>query len=255
VITIDDQKGLVTVDTGGGSKTYSLDTPEAFAAVSNAWLRAGWWVKHPYTFTWMGRPIIQLPEDMVRIQELICAVQPDVIVETGIAHGGSLIFYASLCKLLGRGRVIGVDVEIRAHNRAAIEAHPLFPYITLIEGNSIAPATISRVTEIAAGAGAVLVLLDSNHSKDHVLAELRAYAPLVSRGSYLVAMDGSIMELVAGGPRTAADWRWNNARAAAEEFARENADFVIDEPQFLFNESLISEPVSYWRGGHLKRIR
>jgi cephalosporin hydroxylase len=212
-------------------------------------------VKHPYTFTWMGRPIIQLPEDMVRIQELICTVQPDVIVETGIAHGGSLVFYASLCKLLGRGRVIGVDVEIRPHNRAAIEAHPLVSYITLIEGDSIAPETVARVAETAANAASVLVLLDSNHSKAHVLAELRAYALLVSRGSYIVAMDGSIMELVAGGPRAGADWTWNNARAAVEEFARENADFVIDEPRFLFNESLISEPVSYWRGGHLKRVQ
>jgi cephalosporin hydroxylase len=255
VITIDEQKGFVTVDSEDGSKTYNLDTPEAFAAVSDAWLRAGWWVKHPYTFTWMGRPIIQLPEDLVRIQELICAVQPEVIVETGIAHGGSLVFSASLCKLLGRGRVIGVDVEIRPHNRAAIEAHPLFPYITLIEGDSTAAETIIRVTQAAADAASVLVLLDSNHSKAHVLAELHAYAPLVSRGSYIVAMDGSIMQLVAGGPRTGADWTWNNPRAAAEEFARQNADFVIDEPRFLFNESLISAPVSYWRGGHLKRIQ
>ena len=255
MITIDEQKGLVTIDTDDGPITHRLDTPEAFAAVSNAWLRAGWWVKHPYTFTWMGRPIIQIPEDMVRIQELIFTLQPDVIVETGIAHGGSLVFYASLCKILGRGRVIGVDVEIRAHNRAAIESHPLFSYITLIEGDSIAPETTARVRQSVAGAASVLVLLDSNHSKAHVLGELRAYAPLVSVGSYIVAMDGSIMELVAGGPRTAADWRTNNARAAAEEFVRENADFVVDEPRFLFNESLISEPVSYWRGGHLKRIR
>jgi cephalosporin hydroxylase len=192
---------------------------------------------------------------MMRMQELIYRVQPDVIVETGVAHGGSLVFYASMCKLLGRGRVIGVDIDIRPNNRAAIEAHPLFPYIELIEGDSTAPSTIARVATTIGDAAPVLVLLDSNHSKAHVLAELHAYAPVVSRGSYIVAMDGSIMELVAGGPRTAPDWTWNNARAAVEEFARDNANFVVDEPEFLFNEALIVEPVSYVRGGHLKRIR
>jgi cephalosporin hydroxylase len=211
-------------------------------------------VKHPYTFTWLGRPVIQLPEDLLRMQELVFRVQPDVIVETGVAHGGSLIFYATLCKALGRGRVVGVDIEIRPHNRAAIEAHALFPHITLIEGNSADAAIVARVRECIAEGDRVLVFLDSNHSREHVLRELRAYAPLVPPGSYIVAMDGYIMELVAGGPRTGPDWSTNNAKAAAEAFAREDSRFVLEEPPFLFNEALIHEPVWYGRGGTLKRV-
>lgn len=249
MITIDEQQGLVTVN----GTTYSMDTPEAFAAVSDAWLRAGWWVKHIYTFTWLGRPVIQLPEDLMRIQELIHTVKPDVILETGVAHGGALVFYASLCKLMDHGRVIGVDVEIRPHNRAAIEAHPLFPLITLIEKDSV--AANDDVRALIAPGERVLVLLDSNHSKAHVLAELEAYGPLVCPGSYIVAMDGNIMQLNAGGPRTQPDWSWNNARAAAEEFVRAHPEqYAIETPPFLFNESLIREPVSYYTGGYVKRI-
>jgi cephalosporin hydroxylase len=212
-------------------------------------------VKHPYTFTWLGRPVIQLPEDLMRMQELVFRVQPDVIVETGVAHGGSLIFYATLCKALGRGRVVGVDIEIRPRNRAAIEEHALFPLITLIEGDSGADAIVARVRECIADGDRVLVFLDSNHSKEHVLRELRAYAPLVTVDSYIVAMDGYIMGLVAGGPRTGADWTTNNAKAAAEAFAREDSRFELAEPPFLFNEALIHEAVSYGRGGTLRRLR
>lgn len=221
--------------------------------MSDAWLRAGWWVKHPYTFTWLGRPVIQLPEDLVRLQELVFRVQPDVIIETGVAHGGSLVFYASLCKALGRGRVVGVDIEIRPRNRAALEEHPLFPHITLIEGDSADAAIVARVRECIADGDRVLVFLDSNHTKDHVLRELRAYAPLVSPGSYIVAMDGYIMQLVAGGPRTGPEWSTDNAKAAAEAFASEDPRFVLEEPAFLFNEGLIHEAVSYSRGGTLRR--
>jgi cephalosporin hydroxylase len=254
VITIDETRGVVIIDRGGESQTLAIDTPEAFAAVSDAWLRAGWHVKHPYTFTWLGRPIIQLPEDIVRIQELIYRVQPDVILETGIAHGGSLILSASLCKLLGRGRVIGVDIEIRPHNRAAIERHPLFPLITLIEGSSVDPEIVARVQAQIGPDESVLVLLDSNHTREHVLRELEAYAPLVTRGSYIVAMDGHIMELAAGAPRTSPDWTTNNPKAAAAEFAATHPELVLEEPAFLFNESAIDTAVSYFSGGFLKRI-
>jgi cephalosporin hydroxylase len=254
VLSIDEQQGLLVVDDGGVKATHRLDSPEAFALLSNLWLRAGWWVKHIYTFTWLGRPVIQLPEDMLRLQELIFQVQPDVIVETGIAHGGSLVFNASLCKLMGKGRVVGVDVEIRRHNREAIEAHPMFPLITLIEGNSVDPAVVEEVRRQVEPGETVLVLLDSNHSRAHVLAELRAYAPLVSPGSYVVAMDGHIMALTAGGPRTSPDWTSNNPTAAAAEFVRENPGFVLESPPFLFNESQISAGVSCWTGGIIKRI-
>jgi cephalosporin hydroxylase len=207
-----------------------------------------------YSFTWLGRPIIQLPDDMMRIQEVVCHVRPDVIIETGVAHGGSLVFYATLCKAMERGRVIGIDVEIRPHNRKALESHLLFPYITLVEGNSVDPAIVQSVRQMIRPGEAVLVLLDSCHTKAHVLAELEAYAPLVSVGSYILAADG-IMEQVVGAPRTQPDWSWNNPKQAAMEFVRKNPDFIMEEPGFPFNEGRITERVTYWPSGFIKRIR
>ena len=172
--TVDLTAGSVTEDTPGGPRTHPFDSPEAFRLVSDAWLRIGWDQKYVYSFTWLGRPVIQLPEDLMRLQEVIATVRPDVIVETGVAHGGSLVFYATLCKVLDSGRVIGVDIEIRPHNRQAIEAHPLFPLIELIEGDSTDPATVEQVKGQLAPGQTTLVLLDSNHQKQHVLAELRA---------------------------------------------------------------------------------
>jgi cephalosporin hydroxylase len=255
VLTVDEDQGVVVIDDEHGRRILGLDTPEGFAAVSDAWLRAGWRVKHVYTFTWLGRPVIQLPEDLLRMQELIFRVRPDVIVETGVAHGGSLVFYASLCHLLGSGHVLGIDVEIRPHNRAAIDAHPLCSYITLVEGSSTDPAVVAEVARRIAPGERVLVVLDSNHTKAHVLEELRAYAPLVTPGSYIVAMDGYMMQLAAGGPRAAAHWAHDNPSRAAQEFAAGNADFVLEPAPFLFNESVISAAVSYSAGGTLRRIR
>ncbi|HEX5889772.1 MAG TPA: CmcI family methyltransferase [Pyrinomonadaceae bacterium] len=254
MISINIEQGTISVDENGATREYKLDTPEAFRIISDVWLRAGWDTKYVYSFTWLGRPMIQLPEDMIRIQEVIHTVQPDVIVETGVAHGGSLVFYASLCKAMGRGRVIGVDVEIRPHNRAAIEAHALFPLITLIEGSSIEPQIVEEVKSLIKPGERTMVVLDSNHEKQHVLEELRAYSPLVSVGSYIVAMDG-IMERLAGAPRSAPDWSWNNPRQAALEFVAENADFVIEEPQFAFNEGKITERVTYWPSAFIKRVK
>lgn len=255
MITVDEKRGIVIVENDGQTTTYPLDTPEAFAVVSDAWLRAGWWVKHVYTFSWMGRPVLQLPEDLMRLQELIWRVQPDVLIEAGVAHGGGLVFYASLCQAMGRGRVIGVDVEIRPHNRVAIEAHPLFHRITLVEGSSIDPATIERVRALVEPGEKVMVMLDSNHTKAHVAGELRAYGPLVTPGSWMIAMDGYIMSLAAGGPRTTPEWTWNNPNEAVAEFVRENPDFVLDEPAFSFNESLLAQGISYSRGGCVRRVR
>ena len=255
MISIDEKRGVVIVEKDGQTTTYPLDTAEAFAIVSDAWLLAGWWVKHIYTFSWMGRPVVQLPEDLVRLQELIWRVQPDVIVETGVAHGGGLAFYASLCQAMGRGRVIGVDIEIRPHNRKAIEAHPLFHRMTLIEGSSIDPEIVGRVQSLIQPGETVLVMLDSNHTKAHVAAELRAYGPMVTPGSYIVARDGYLMTLAAGGPRTTPEWPWNNPCQAAAEFVQENRDFVLDEPAFSFNESLLTRGLSYYRGGWVRRVR
>jgi len=251
MIKVDIEQGIVSVEEAGQTSTHRLDTPEAFKIISDLWLRAGWDNRHVYTFTWLGRPIIQLPEDMFRLQEVIHTVRPDVIVETGVAHGGSLVFYASLCKAMGQGRVIGVDIEIRSHNRAAIESHDLSSFITLIEGSSIDPAVVEKVRSQIVPGERVLVLLDSCHTKEHVLAELAAYSKLVTRGSYIVAMDG-IMEKVVGGPRTQPDWSWNNPRQAAFEFVQANPEFTIEEPPFVFNESNISERVTYWPSAFIK---
>jgi cephalosporin hydroxylase len=254
-LMIDDEQGLVSViHRDGREQTLPFASPDAFAAVSKAWLRVGWDTKHVYSFTWLGRPLIQLPEDMVRLQELIWTQRPDVLIETGIAHGGSLMFYASLFEGMDHGRVIGVDIEIRPHNRAEIEAHPLFKRITMFEGSSTAPDIVSGVKDEVGRDQKVMVVLDSNHSRDHVLDELRAYAQLVSVGGYLVATDG-IMQDLAGAPRSAPDWTENNPAAAARAFVEEDDCFVIEEPAWLFNEGLVRERVTYWPACFVKRIR
>ena len=253
-IIIDTDAETVTCEGGGESRTEGLYSGRAFELLSEQWLKVGWARRYSYAFTWLGRPVIQLPEDLVRIQELIYGVGPDVIVETGVAHGGGLVFYASLCRLLGRGRVVGVDVEIRPHNRAAVESHALSEYITLVEGDSVDGGVVARVRSLLRPGETVLVVLDSKHTKGHVLAELEAYAPLVTPGSYAVATDG-VMEDLAGVPGSGPDWDWNNPRAAAAEFVRRNPDYVIEEPRPLFDESLSAGRLSYWKGGYVKRVR
>jgi cephalosporin hydroxylase len=251
IITVDLERGIVTTD---GSETYGIGTPEAFQLISRAWLRSGWDTKYVYSFTWLGRPIIQLPEDMFRIQELIYRVKPDVLVETGVAHGGSLVFYAGLFKAIGKGRVVGVDVEIRPHNRRAIEAHELFPLITLVEGSSVDPGTVERVRALVNAGETVFVVLDSNHSRDHVLRELEIYAEMVTPGSYIIACDGIMSKLV-GAPRSRDDWGWNNPREAVRQFLQQRDDFLLEEPAFAFNEGSIRERVTYWPDAFLRRSR
>jgi cephalosporin hydroxylase len=253
-VSIDFENGSVTVeDSASERRTLPLADPDAFAAVSAAYLRCGWDAKYVYSFSWLGRPIIQLPDDAFRMQEIIHVLKPDVIVETGVAHGGSAVFYASLCKLMGRGRVICVEVDLRAHNRAALDAHPLRPLISLVDGSSIDPAVVAKVRAAIAPGETVLVLLDSKHTHDHVLAELQAYAPLVTKGSYIVAMDG-IMQHLPGAPRAAPDWTTNNPAAAARDFAAANADFELTEPPPPFNEGSVRNRVTYCPDAFLKRI-
>jgi cephalosporin hydroxylase len=252
-LTIDTVQQTVAVDSGGAVRTVPLYSAEAFKLLSAQWVNVGWNQTHIYTFTWMGRPIIQLPDDLIRIQEVIWQVKPDVIIETGVAHGGSLIFYASLCKAMERGRVIGIDIDIRPHNRKAIEAHPLFPLVTLVEGSSIDPALVAQVKALVRPGERVLVLLDSCHTKAHVLAELAAYAPLVAVDSYIVATDG-IMAAVADAPRAQDDWTWNNPQEAAREFVAHNTAFALVEPVWQFNESAITERITHWPNGFIKRM-
>jgi cephalosporin hydroxylase len=252
-LTIDTEARVLTEETPQGPREVPLYSPEAFSLLNRHWVRVGWSLKYSYGFAWLGRPVIQLPEDLMRIQELIHRVEPDVIVETGVAHGGSLIFYAGLCKALDRGRVIGVDIEIRPHNRVAIEAHPLSSFITLIEGSSTDPEVVESVKRQIGTNERVLVILDSNHTKAHVLAELAAYGPFVSPDSYIVVADG-IMADLSDCPGGKPEWAWDNPTEAAMEFASADPRFELEEPPFPFNEGLIDERVTYWPSGFLRRL-
>ncbi|HAF13533.1 MAG TPA: cephalosporin hydroxylase [Blastocatellia bacterium] len=208
-----------------------------------------------YNFSWLGRPIIQLPQDVFAMQELIWSIQPDLIIETGIAHGGSLIFSASMLELNAacggplEAEVLGVDIDIRAHNREAIEAHPLGKRISMIQGSSIAPEVIELVRARAAGKQRVMVCLDSNHTHDHVLAELEAYAPLTSVGSYCVVFDTAIEEMPA---EMCSDRPWgpgNNPKTAVWEFLKTTDRFEIH--QEISNKVLITVAPD----GYLRRVK
>jgi cephalosporin hydroxylase len=252
-LIVDCDLAELQIEQDGRLERLPLYSREAFERISDEWLRVGWNLKYTYTFSWLGRPVIQLPEDLVRSQEVIHRVQPDVIVETGVAHGGSLVFYASVCKAMDRGRVIGIDIEIRPHNRDAILSHPLASLITLVEGSSVDPAVVERVRSLIAPGEKVLVLLDSNHSRAHVTGELEAYAPLVSPGSYIVATD-AIMRLVAGTPRGSASWTDDNPAAAVRDFLARHPEFVLEQPPWSFNESPLAQNVTHWPDGWLRRL-
>jgi cephalosporin hydroxylase len=250
MLTIDEKNQIVEVN---GEK-LPLYSPQAFEAISALWVKMGWANKYSYQFSWMGRPIIQLPEDLLLVQEMIYQVKPSLIIETGIAHGGSLIFYASLFKAMGKGRVIGVDIEIREHNRSAIEAHELFPLITLVEGSSTAPAIVDKVHGLTKKDDVIMILLDSNHSYAHVLDELRAYAGMVSVGSYIVATDG-IMKDLDGVPGAGSNWQQDNPQTAVFEFLKENKNFVLERPKGKFNQSQVNFENTYWPNAWLKRVK
>ncbi len=252
-LEIDTERGTLALNEQGTTRELPLYSDEAFAHLARLWLKVNWNQKYTYTFSWMGRPIIQLPDDMVRTQEVIYRVKPDVIIETGVAHGGSLIFYASLCKAMGRGRVIGVDIEIRPHNRRAMEAHELFPLITLIEGSSVDPDVVRRVESLIRPGERVLVLLDSNHSYSHVTAELNAYHHLVTPGSYIVATDG-IMQDLADVPRGNPSWDRDNPARAARDFAAAHPEFVLEQPPWPFNESALHNNITHWPDAWLRRL-
>jgi cephalosporin hydroxylase len=245
-LVIDSDARTLTIHASSEIRTVDLFTKEAFQLISQQWLTIGWNQKYSYTFSWMGRPMIQLPEDMLRLQEVIYSLKPDWIIETGVAHGGSLIFHASLCRAMNKGRVIGVDIEIKPHNRQAITEHELAEYITLIEGNSVEQSVIDSVKSHTKAGERILIILDSNHSREHVLAELYAYADIVSPGSYLVVTDG-IMRDLSFAPRGDSDWDWNNPCSATREFLENRSDFSLNPPKWIFNESLeLDEVITYW---------
>ena len=223
-------------------ESYASDG--AFQTLSRDWLQASMQRQYVYNFDWMGRPIIQYPQDMVAMQELVWRVRPDLIIETGIAHGGSLVLSASLLALLdmsdaieagttldpraSRRKVLGVDIDIRAHNRAAIEAHPMASRIAMIQGSAVVPEVVQQVRDFAKGYQRVLVCLDSNHTHEHVLAELHAYAMLATVGSYCVVFDTFVEDMP---PKFFADRPWdvgNNPKTAVHQWLADHPEFEID---------------------------
>jgi cephalosporin hydroxylase len=206
--------------------------------------------KYSYNFTWLGRPIIQFPQDIMAMQELIWKVKPDLIIETGIAHGGSLIFYASMLELLGGdGRVLGIDIDIREHNRLEIEKHPMYKRIDMIEGSSIDEDVAKQVHDFARDKKQILVVLDSMHTHDHVLKELELYSPLVTKGSYCVVFD-TVIEDMPDDMFPDRPWgKGNNPKTAAHEYLKKHPEFEIDKT--IEHKLLITVAPD----GYLKRIR
>jgi cephalosporin hydroxylase len=237
---------------------------EELKSFANNFMKASITPKYSYNFSWQGRPIIQYPQDMAAMQELIWSIKPDLIIETGIAHGGSLIFSASMLALLdmcdaieagekldpknSRRKVLGIDIDIRVHNRAAIEAHPMASRIQMIQGSSIAPEVIEKVRAVATNYSRVLVYLDSNHTHEHVLAELQAYAPLVSKGSYCVAFDTVVEDMP---KELSGELPWgpgNNPKTAVWEYLKTHPEFEIDKS--IEHKLLITVAPD----GYLKRV-
>ncbi|MGD0493531.1 MAG: cephalosporin hydroxylase family protein [Steroidobacteraceae bacterium] len=223
--------------------------------LATEFMRASTVPKYSYNFSWLGRPIIQYPQDIVAMQEIIWRTQPDLIIETGIAHGGSLIFSASMLELNAacggppEAQVLGIDIDIRAHNRAAIEAHPLARRIQMIQGSSLAPEVIDAARQFAGRSRNVLVCLDSNHTHEHVLAELEAYAPLTSVANYCVVFDTIVEELPAG---LWPDRSWgpgNNPKTAVRKYLESHPEFEIDTQ--VTHQLLITVAPD----GYLKRIK
>jgi cephalosporin hydroxylase len=230
------------------AEVEAMGRDDEFMVLSRAWMDAANQHKYSYHFEWLGRPIIQYPQDVMAMQEIVWRVQPDLIVETGVAHGGSLILYASLLALLGKGEVVGVDIDIRPHNRQAIEAHPLAERIQLIEGSSIDPQMVSIIRRRTEGRR-VIVVLDSNHTHEHVLAELNAYAPLVSENSYCIVMDTVIEDLPVNSFPDRPWSRGNNPKTAVKAFLSRNQSFVVDRS---IQDKLA---VTVAPEGYLKRVK
>jgi cephalosporin hydroxylase len=230
-------------------KVSEMAKDSSLAETTKEWFGLSSKYEYSYHFRWLGVPIIQFPQDIVALQEIIWQVKPDLIIETGIAHGGSLILSASILELIGgEGKVVGIDIDIRSHNREVIENHPLFKRIELIEGSSIAEETISQVREMARGKERVLVILDSNHTHEHVAQELRHYSPLVTVGSYCIVFDTVIEDMP---ENSFPDRPWDkgdNPKTAVWEFLRGQDAFEID--QSIQNKLLITVAPD----GYLKRI-
>jgi cephalosporin hydroxylase len=217
----------LTLECNGEHTKVDVYSKEGLDLLSNLWIKSAAEHKLMYEPTWLGRPVIQFSTDILMIQELIWKLQPDVIVETGVAHGGSLVLSASILELIGKGKVIGVDIEIRPHNRVAIETHPLSHRIELIEGSSVAVSTLDAVKKAVGDSKSILVFLDSNHTEAHVLQELELYAPLIKPGGYIVAHDGA-QAWVWDIPSGKKEWKNDHPLNAIYKFLKSHPEFSID---------------------------
>jgi cephalosporin hydroxylase len=208
--------------------------------------------KYSYLWTWLGAPIIQMPADIVVMQEVVWRAKPDIVIETGVARGGSVIFFASMLELIGNGKVIGVDIDVRAHNRDTLESHPMAKRITLIEGSSIAAETVAKVRSETPAGARVMVVLDSDHSRDHVLSELRTYGPFVTQGQYLIVADTLLGCLEPAQTPTARSKVWypgDEPLAALQQYMKECDRFAVDR---VIDGKLI---VSSSPGGYLRCVK
>lgn len=231
------------------SNIKGLEADKDVQALSRIWAREVTRHKYTYNFSWMGRPIIQTPQDMIAMQEIIWRIKPDLIIETGIAHGGSLIYYASLLEMIGgEGYVLGIDVDIREHNRVEIEKHPMFKRIKMIQGSSVDQSTADAVKQHAQGKRSVLVVLDSNHTHEHVLKELELYAPLVTQDSYLVVFDTLLEDMPDDLIKDRPWGKGNNPKTAVWEWLKTNTGFEIDRS--IEHKLLITVAPD----GYLKRV-
>jgi cephalosporin hydroxylase len=235
---IDERQHRITSNGSNGKLKHAAD---AFNIESNK-------AQYSYNFSWMGRPIIQYPQDMIAMQEIIWNVKPDLIIETGIAHGGSLIYYASILELIGKGEVLGIDIDIREHNRREIEAHPMMKRIKMLQGSSVDETLVSQVKDLARDKNSVLVCLDSNHTHSHVFDELKFYSPFVTKGSYIVVFDTIVEDLPDNYLPGRAWSRGDNPKTAVHEFLKSHPEFVIDTD--VDNKLLVSVAPH----GYLKRI-
>jgi cephalosporin hydroxylase len=235
---------------GRSAAIEAMGQDEELRQKSIEWMLHADAYKYTYNFTWMGRPIIKFPNDMVAQQEIVWRTKPDLIIETGIAHGGSIIFSASLLELLGKGRVVGIDIDIRKHNRTEIESHPMAKRITMIEGGSTDPAVFSRVKDLAKEAESVMVILDSNHSHQHVLDELNLYSSLVTVGNYLILPDTFIQFFPKGYYSDSRPWDVdNNPWTAMKEFMSTTKNFEHDSAPV--SKCMITESFD----GYLRRVQ
>lgn len=256
-VIIDTEKRTLCVENGTReAKAIDLFSKDALEILSEAWIKVEWSQRHWQSLSWLGVQILQLPEDLIRMQEVLFRLKPDLIIETGLFAGGSAIFFASMCRLVGNGRVVSIDKSIPEGIRRTVQSHPLGNSVTLIEGSSTDDRVVDDVRKIVdqlAPGATVMVFLDSHHSRDHVLKELQLYSDFVSVESYIVAADG-VLEILYDTPEGSSKWINDNPARAALEFVATNPKFVIERPPALFNDHAVVESLSYWPNAWIKRV-